>query len=254
MDYLKVQVRTCVYMASILIALAIYVFVGNSEVGTLRIIRLEEWFGFTASVYLLLALLPTPLYSVFPTTPGKTVYTRARRAIGISTFCFAFLHATISFFGLLDGFEGIPFLDTRYLLLLGSGAIALVILFLMAATSFDVAVRLLGSWWKRLHQFVYFAGILALAHTTLLGAHFGDPSAPLPLTFITLAFGFLVLEAARIDKKYLARGEGRAPRFSGRFVLCCIILTVLVMMLTSGDSSLHAGHSHNTATSTPITP
>ncbi|MDB5189791.1 MAG: Sulfoxide reductase heme-binding subunit YedZ [Parcubacteria group bacterium] len=255
MDYAKTHVRSWVYMVSIVIALDIYVFVGNSEVGTLRIIRLEEGFGFVASLYLLLALLPTPLYSVFPSTPGKALYTQARRAIGISTFCFAFLHASISFFGLLDGFAGIPFLDTRYLMLLGCGAIALIILFFLAATSFDIAVRLMGSWWKRLHQFVYLAGVLTFIHVTLLGSHFSDPSAFWPMLFITVAFAFLVLEAARLDKKYVAAREERAPRFSGVFVLCCVILTVVFMILTSGDSALHAGHAgHTSATTTSVTP
>lgn len=251
MDYVKTHVRTWVYMASIVIALCIYVFVGNSEVGTLRTIRLEEGFGFAASIYLLLALLPTPLYSVFPNTPYKAEYTHARRAIGISTFCFAFLHASISFFGLFDGFAGIPFLDTRYLLLLGAGAIALVILFLLAATSFDIAVRLLGPWWKRLHRFIYLAGILTLIHVTLLGSHFSIPSKILPMTFISVAFGFMVLEAARLDKKYLQARAERAPRFSGLFVLCCIILTAVFMILTSNDGVLHAGHAnHDTVAST----
>lgn len=241
-------------MTSILIALAIYVFIGNSEIGTLRTIRFEEGFGFTASIYLLLALLPTPLYSVFSTTPGKAVYTHARRAIGISTFCFAFLHAYISFFGLLAGFAGIPFLDTRYEFLLGSGTIALIILFLMASTSFDIAVRLLGPWWKRLHRFVYVAGILALVHVTLLGSHFSNPTSILPMVFITTAFAFLALEAARLDKKYVAARGERLARFSGRFVLCCILLTVLFMILTSGEGFLHAGHNtHSSASSTPIT-
>ncbi|CAN5742295.1 hypothetical protein BH11PAT2_BH11PAT2_00740 [soil metagenome] len=255
MEYVKENVRTFVYMVSVVLALSIYTFVVRADVGTLRTIRLEEGFGFAASFYLLLALLPTPLYTVFPATPGKALYTHARRAIGISTFCFAFAHAYISFFGLFQGFEGIPFLDVRYLTLLGLGAVALGILFFLAATSFNIAVRLLGPWWKRLHRFVYLAGVLTLLHIVLLGSHFNEPSSILPLSFISLAFGFLVLEAARYDKKRILARPGYTPRFSGVFVLCCILLTVAFMTLTSGSSSLHAGHGGSvTASTTLVTP
>lgn len=97
----------------------------------------------------------------------------ARRAIGVSCFFFASLHASLAFFGLLGGFPGLRFLGTNYIVSASLGFAALCILSLMTATSFDSAVSYLGKRWKMIHRLVYAAGILIIIHFLAVGgSHF----------------------------------------------------------------------------------
>ncbi len=169
--------------------------------GELRIIRLEQSYGFIAIAYLYSALLVSPLAKAFPKLPGKKKFDFLRRAIGVSTFYFASLHAGIAFFGQLKGFGGIAFLGSRYALALILGVIALAILFCMAITSFDKAIEIMSfKRWKQLHRFVYLGGWLIMAHVIIIGTHFsGSTSLIGRIVFVAVIF-LLLLEALRIDK------------------------------------------------------
>lgn len=206
-------IRHIVLGISAVVALAIYEYVQtNIPSPELQKIRLVQLYAFASLIYLYLALLASPLYTVFPYLPWRGLYVKARRALGVSTFFFGLLHATIAFFGSLGGFQGLGFLSRNYLIAIGLGASALFILLCLAATSFDVMVNRLGSKWKVLHRFVYAAGILILIHALMLGTHFEDLSAKIPQIVFACILFLLTLEAIRIDK-YLAQKYPLSPRF-----------------------------------------
>lgn len=118
------------------------------------------WTGKTALILLVLTLASTPLNTVF----GWRAVLRVRRALGLYAFAYAALHFLI-FVGVDYAFD--PALlgeaigrQTYVLLGLGAG----VILFLLALTSTQGWKKRLGHKWKRLHQGIYFAAPLAIAH------------------------------------------------------------------------------------------
>lgn len=127
--------RKLILLFSFLLSIFVFLYI-DSTTGTdnLLKIRLSQYFALIATVYLYLALLASPLYSVFPNFPYKPLYIRARRALGQSAFYFATLHACISFFGLLGGFAGLKFLTTSYLQAISLSFSAYLILAVMATT------------------------------------------------------------------------------------------------------------------------
>lgn len=138
-----------------------------------RVSLLVTTYAYTALLYLYIALLCGPLTKIFQQLPLRAQYVKARRAIGVSAFYFALLHSWNAFFNSLGGFEVVPFLDLRYQLALLLSSIALFILSLMAATSFDYMVKKLTfPVWKKLHQFVYLAAFFIVMHVMLIGTYF----------------------------------------------------------------------------------
>lgn len=121
--------------------------------------------GKAAIVILMLSLACTPANTVFGFRRGLTV----RKALGLWAFAYAALHLLV-FIGLDYGFSwDLIFQDA----LLGkqfiiAGFIALLILTPLAITSTRGWMRRLGKNWKRLHQLVYAAGVLAVIHFLLL--------------------------------------------------------------------------------------
>lgn len=116
--------------------------------------------GKTALVLLLLSLACTPANTVF----GFRQALRVRRALGL----YAFLYAAIHFFiysGVDYGFDlqliWLELAEKRYVLI---GFAALLILLPLAITSTKGWQRRLGKAWKRLHKWVYLAGILVVVH------------------------------------------------------------------------------------------
>src|SRR5438309_1884165 len=78
--------------------------------GQLQIIRLEQTYGLLSLLYLYITLLAGPFCYRFKLFPFRAQYLKARRALGVSVFYFAFLHSIIAFFGQLGGFNGLGFL------------------------------------------------------------------------------------------------------------------------------------------------
>lgn len=109
---------------------------------------------------LLLSLLLTPLKKIFK----LSTLLRFSRMIGLYAFFYIFLHL-LSYLAFILAWDFSTFLDDiikrPYMIV---GAIALVILCIMAATSYKAAVRRLGRNWKKLHKLVYIAAILAIVH------------------------------------------------------------------------------------------
>lgn len=117
--------------------------------------------GRAAIVILLLSLACTPLHTVFGFRKALTV----RKSLGLWAFLYAGLHL-FNFVGLDYFFDFDLILQDAVLkkpyILAGLGA--LIILLPLAITSTRGWMRRLGRTWKRLHRFVYAAGILAVLH------------------------------------------------------------------------------------------
>jgi DMSO/TMAO reductase YedYZ heme-binding membrane subunit len=157
---------------------------------------------------LLLALVITPVYLVFPQLPYKPLLIKARRAIGVSAFLFVLFHAWFAFTKQLGGIAGFSYLGQRFQTAVVAGFIALLILMVMSLTSFDGMVRKLGRWWKKLHKLVYLAGVLVLFHALTIGSLFIDMQQPAPRGVLLLIAAFLVLQAVRADRTQKNTGIG----------------------------------------------
>jgi sulfoxide reductase heme-binding subunit YedZ len=117
--------------------------------------------GQSAIILLLLSLAVTPLV----TLTGYRPLIGVRKSLGLWAFTYAILHLYV-FAGLDYGFslqyilkDGLA--QKRYILV---GAAALLILLPLAITSTRGWMRRLGGNWKRLHKWVYAAGVLAVLH------------------------------------------------------------------------------------------
>ena len=180
---------------SVVIAGLIQVYVPD---GSLRIIRTEQWYGFISIGLLYVAMLASPLTKVIPDLVIKEPYSHARRAIGVAAFYYAFLHVYLSFFQQLGGFAGVSYFDAKYNVALLLGIVALVILFVMTATSLDWAIKVMHfKNWKLLHRLVYIAGLAILLHVMLIGPHYTQFSL-LGLMTYSAAGILIVLEVFRL--------------------------------------------------------
>ncbi len=175
-----------------LLSLGVNYYLTANESSFLSTIRIVQWDGFISVLYLFLSMFAGPFYRVFPNAPAKQIYKESLGGLGISCFYFALLHSVIGFYGLFAGFEGLKFLSASYLLSTVLGALALLILALLAGTSFDFARAKLGQNWKKLHQLVYLAAVLTVVHILILGSDFLRFTSP--ITTLCLV-GFLILVA-----------------------------------------------------------
>lgn len=237
------------YVLSFSIILAVTIFAGVVifiPEQRLQISRLTQLYALTAVVYLYLAIIASPLFHVFPNLSFKAKYTKARRGIGVSAFIFAFLHACFAFFGQLGGFSGLPFLSSNYLLAITLSFIALQILFLMAITSVDkIIARMTFPRWKKLHRFIYLAGMLILIHALMLGSHFIDISTIIPQLFFIAITILLILESIRIDHYLSDRYD--LPRLGipqGVVILAVSLLIVIAKTSPTNNVlyNIHAEH------------
>lgn len=180
--------------------------------GSLQTIRIEQYFGFISLLLLYIAVLASPLTKVYPDLSFKNAYLHARRAIGVLAFYYALLHVYITFFKQLNGFSGIAFYNAKYEASLLFGVIAFAILFIMAATSLDWAIKVMHfKNWKLLHRLVYIACVTVILHIIILGPHFTNESLLGVVTYV--AFGFLaLLEGMRIQQNIAARKLPKARK------------------------------------------
>lgn len=116
--------------------------------------------GDWALTFLWLSLACSPVYFLF----RWRIVLKFRRTLGLYAFLYAFLHFLI-YVWVDYGFAWeyiLPSLREKPFILAGTSA--LLILFLLAVTSFDASPRWLGKGWKTLHRLVYLAGILVIVH------------------------------------------------------------------------------------------
>ena len=117
--------------------------------------------GVVAALLLLVALSFSPLRRLGWLAPSIMRY---RRPVGVACFFYAFLHALLfaqfyvgwSIEVLVNEFASRPYI------LMGGGAV--MALGVLAATSNNVSMRLLGAKWRVLHQLIYPASGLFLVH------------------------------------------------------------------------------------------
>lgn len=110
---------------------------------------------------LCLTLLITPLR----VEAGWTGLARMRRMVGVSTFCYGLLHlAAYSWLDMgLDLADIAVDIAKRPFILVGF--VAMVLLSLLGATSFNRAIKAMGAQrWQALHRSVYAVAVLAILH------------------------------------------------------------------------------------------
>ena len=106
------------------------------------------------------SLACTPLY----TLTGISRFLDLRRTLGLYAFLYAALHF-LNLIGLDYQFDlRALWFDVGKKRYIVAGMPAFVILLVLAVTSTSGWKRRLGKNWKRLHRFVYLAGILAVVH------------------------------------------------------------------------------------------
>ena len=110
--------------------------------------------------FLILTLAVTPVRQLL----GLVQIGRLRRMIGLFTFFYASFHF-MSWMAFILGFRWFAILEELierpYITV---GFLSYVILFLLGFTSTNAMVRRLGKNWKKLHQLVYLASVLAIIH------------------------------------------------------------------------------------------
>lgn len=165
------NIRFYILLCAVLFAAMIY-FPTVSALGyEAAVPELVRYYALWAVFFLYATLLIGPLTFAFRGIPSRALLVKSTRALGVSAFLFAALHAYFAFFGSLGGFAALPYLQGRTLLAVLLGDVAFLILVALACTSFDFAVRRMGfQKWKFLHRFVYFAGVCILLHAFLMGS------------------------------------------------------------------------------------
>jgi sulfoxide reductase heme-binding subunit YedZ len=213
-------------------------------------IRTEQVYGFISIAFLYVALIISPLKRVVGGRRWMQNLEFARRGIGVSAAYFALLHAGVALWGQMDGFGGLALLPSKFVWALVFGVAALVVLLLMASTSFDKVIKFMTfRKWKWLHRFVYLAGALIILHVWMIGTHAAYDWVQLT-TFIPLSVLF-GLEAWTIMSRFSERHTAfKSKDYFWTLVLCIWLLLSLWLFLLpklvqnyhSQHHSEHSGH------------
>lgn len=212
-------------------------------------IRTEQVYGFISIAFLYLALIISPIKQIVGRPRWMQNLEFARRGIGVSAAYFAFLHATVALWGQIGGFGSLGLLPSRFAWAFAFGAVSLIVLFLMAATSFDTVIKFMTfRKWKWLHRFVYLGGVLIILHVWMIGTHMAYDWVQIA-TFVPLSVLF-GLEAWCIVSKF---GEKR-PEFASKdyaVTICLVIWALLSLVLFLLPSLVQNYHSqHHSASET----
>jgi sulfoxide reductase heme-binding subunit YedZ len=150
-----------VFVGSLAPLAAILLRAWRGNLGANPIAQALNQFGLIALVFLVAALVCTPLKMVL----GWAWPMRLRRMLGLFGFCYAVVH--VSTYAALD--QGLDWSaiwkDVTKRNFIFVGFAAFVLLVPLAATSTSGAVKRLGyARWKRLHRLAYVAPVLAVIH------------------------------------------------------------------------------------------
>lgn len=205
-------------LSGIVVYLALFVGLGavvhpNATIETLLI----RGFGTCALLMLHVILSIGPLCRLFPQLL-PLLYNR--RHLGVTMFLVALAHGAFSIFqfhtlGDLNPLVSVLISNTRYSSLSNFpfqplGLTALLILFLMAATSHDFwLANLTAPVWKRLHMLVYVAYGLIVAHV-LLGVLQAENN---PFLVATLGIGMVVVLVLHLIAGWRERGLDQSKNF-----------------------------------------
>lgn len=145
------------------VALVVRGVQGSFSANPVEFIQLET--GEATLRILLVALWMSPLRVFFPQAKPLKLLLRHRRMIGVACFVYALLHLIIH---LLDARTVAEMLETFTRPFILSGTVAFVILFALALTSTNWAIKKMGGKkWKNLHRLVYLAAFLVFLHMIL---------------------------------------------------------------------------------------
>ena len=159
----------------------------NNDLGANPILEITHRSGKTALILLMLSLLISPLRTVLNWPQAN----KLRRPLGLYAFFYAATHFAI-YLALDYGFDlqaVIQAVSIRPFTVFGFTAG--LILLILAITSLTYFQKRMGKSWKKLHRFVYAAGILA-------GIHFILAVKPGVLRPWPYALGMLILLVFRI--------------------------------------------------------
>jgi sulfoxide reductase heme-binding subunit YedZ len=170
---------------------------------------IQDWTlrtGKPALVLLVLSLACTPLNIVL----GWRNIIPARKWLGLYAFSYAAIHFYI-FIGEDYGFQWTYIwqdVGTKLYIIVGFSA--LLILLPLALTSSKAWMRRLGRLWKKLHQWVYVAGVLAVFHYVwVVKADYREPAA------WGVLLGFFLLVRIPVVRKRIARLRSKPRSPSG---------------------------------------
>lgn len=184
-----IQVIKSRYFTWALLALPSVMMLVRYLNGSGSVHRLLHPSGEFAARAMILAMMLTPLFVLFPKVKIIQSLIRRRRYIGVAAFGYAALHTA---FYLIDKGSFAKVTEEFLALSIWTGWLAFLIFVPLAATSNEWAVRKLGTNWKKLQRWVYAAAILTAAHWLFLEYHF----VPVLVHFLPLA----VLQILRVRK------------------------------------------------------
>ena len=118
--------------------------------------------GFIALILYIVTLLPSNISLIFPITKKIAIIKilrKCRRNIGLTSFFFASIHASITISHL-----HLDMMNLRTYAVYYSGITTLVIFTLLAVTSNRFSIRRMKKAWKILHNFTYLAMFLLIVH------------------------------------------------------------------------------------------
>ena len=150
--------------------------------------------GEFAARFMIISMILTPLWMIFPQSGFMRWMVKRRRYFGVAAFAYAALHTVLYVIdmGTLSAILG------EFLLLgIWTGWLAMFIFIPLALSSNDYSVRRMGSAWKTLHRGVYLAAVATLLHWMFVHNDFG----PALVHFAPLA----TLESYRIWKNLRRR-------------------------------------------------
>lgn len=225
MLFLLKYIRYIILTVAVLLAVLLFTLTVNQFTNlTAAYVELGQNYAIIALGLIYLSLIITPIYFAFPNLPLKALVVKSRRALGVSAFLFALMHALLEFFKIFGGFINLQYLHGKYLLAFLLGFTALLILAAMTATSFNYVVKKMGKYWKILHRFIYFAGSLIVIHVLIIGADFANFFELESLMYLVALMFLLILEAFRVDAWFVRKCPNLRPKF------IFSILTVLIFL------------------------
>ena len=161
---------------------------------------------------LVITLALTPLQRVL----NWPKITLIRRMLGVTTFAYALTHFILY---IVNSKYDLVFVASEIVLrfYLTIGFVALIGLSLMAATSFDSAIRKLGKKWKILHRAVYGIAVLGLLHYFI--------QSKIDVSPAVLMTGFYML--LMIHRIFIAKRVGLTPAVLAMSAgLACLLTAV----------------------------
>jgi len=155
-----ILVKRIVFVLGLIPLLRLFIFgyLGDLTANPIEFITRST--GTWTITFLCMTLAMSPLRWI----TGFSQWVQLRKTLGLFTFFYGFFHFTIwywldhnlNFLAMISDVIKRPFI--------AMGFIAFVIMSLLAITSNQTAMRLLGGKWKMLHRFIYLIAILAVIH------------------------------------------------------------------------------------------